>query len=153
MFIYSVRASALRFAVVLALCIAAMALFLAFVPVYNEGEPTYAGADGTDAPAFLSEYIENLGWSVSETPEKAEYTIPAVFDADAEAYNEIQKKQGFDLTGYSGETALKYTYEITNYDDYEGTVYLNLLTVSGNVIGGDIRTADDEGFILGIDGR
>lgn len=153
MFVYSVKASALRFAAVFIICIAAMAMFLAFVPAYNDDDAANAEAGEEAVPVYLSEYIESLGWDVSETPEKAEYLIPTEFDADAAEYNEIQKKQGFDLTVHSGETATKYTYEVTNYDGYEGTVYLNILTVSGSVIGGDIRTADDDGFVLGLDGR
>ena len=154
MFVYSVKASALRFVAVFIVCIAAMALFLAFVPTYSSETPVNSVTDDAeDESKYLAAYIEELGWSVSDMPEKSEYTIPAVFDAETQAYNEIQKKQGFDLTEYSGKTATKYTYEITNYNEHDGTVYLNLLTFSSKVIGGDICSAEDGGFILGLNGR
>lgn len=154
MFVYSVKASFLRFAAILIICIAAMALFLAIVPAYNAEETANAV---TEDNAFdmknLLDYIETLGWHVSETPEKTEYVIPSDFDSETKAYNEIQKRQGFDLSEYAGKTAIKYTYELTNYGEYEGTVYLNLITVDGKVIGGDISSAEDNGFITGIGGQ
>ncbi|MBO4216383.1 MAG: DUF4830 domain-containing protein [Clostridia bacterium] len=154
MFVYSVKASFLRFIAVLAVCIAAMALFLALIPSYNAEEPANASSGDNALDMYnLLEYVESLGWSVSDQPEKAEYVIPADFDSEARAYNEIQKQHGFDLSEYAGETAVKYTYELTNYKEYDGTVYLNLITVDGKVVGGDISSAEDGGFITGIGGQ
>lgn len=154
MFVYSVKASFLRFTAILIICIAAMALFLALVPAYNAEETAKAVTEDSAVDMKnLLDYIETLGWHVSETPEKTEYVIPSDFDAETKAYNEIQKRQGFDLSEYAGKTAVKYTYELTNYEEYAGTVYLNLITVDGKVIGGDISSAEDNGFITGIGGQ
>ena len=62
-------------------------------------------------------------------------------------YNEIQKQQGLDLTKYQKKTVTRYTYKVTNYPGYDETVYANVITFRGNVIGGDICTADSKGFL------
>ena len=46
---------------------------------------------------------------------------------------------------------MRYTYEITNYPDYKGTVYANLIVYRDRIIGGDICTADVNGFIHGFE--
>ena len=62
-------------------------------------------------------------------------------------YNEIQKQQGLDLTKYQKKTAKRYTYKVTNYPNYEGTVYANIIIYRDKVIAGDICSADSRGFI------
>ena len=46
---------------------------------------------------------------------------------------------------------MRYTYEVTNYEDYDGVVYANLIVYRGRVIGGDICSADVTGFIHGFE--
>ena len=45
----------------------------------------------------------------------------------------------------------RYTFTVTDYPDYEGTVYANVLTYRGRVIGGDICSSDVNGFIHGFE--
>ena len=66
------------------------------------------------------------------------------------AYNELQRTQGLDLSDYGGKTVERYTYQITNYEGFEGTVYANLLISRNRVIGGDICSADADGFVHGF---
>ena len=40
---------------------------------------------------------------------------------------------------------------MTNYPDYEGTVYANVLVYRNRVIGGDICSADVSGFVHGFE--
>ena len=56
-----------------------------------------------------------------------------------------------DLSKYKGKTVQRYTYEITNYPDYSGTVYANIIIYKSRVIGGDICSSDVEGFIQGFE--
>ena len=77
-------------------------------------------------------------------------TIPREFDKVFAAYNEMQRGQGLDLSTYSGKTVERYTYTVTNYENYEGTVLANLLIYRGRVIGGDICSADTAGFVHGF---
>ena len=98
----------------------------------------------SDVISFLSQY----GWTVSEAPiEECEITIPKDFDKVLTSYNEIQKQQGLDLSKYQRKTAKRYTFKVTNYEDYEGTVYANVIVYRNKVIAGDICSADAKGFI------
>jgi hypothetical protein len=80
-------------------------------------------------------------------------TIPGEFDKVFVGYNELQKQQGLDLSQYKRKDVTRYTYKITNYKDYNGTVYANLLIYRGRVIGGDICSADVNGFVSGFDSK
>ena len=73
--------------------------------------------------------------------------MPESFDRIMLGYNEIQKAQGLDLSGYAKKRITRYTYEMDGYDGYEGTVYVNLLVYRSRVIGCDISSADPEGFV------
>ena len=155
MFVYSVRASALRFVSVMILSVIALAALIAFVPAYvpasalvKEKTVVYDGIrDEEDRIGFLAQF----GWEVSPDPaECAEVTVPARFDKVYEGYNSLQKAQGLDLTRYRGKKVMRYTYTVTNYPDYDGTVYASLLVYKNKVIGGDLCSADLSGFLHGF---
>ena len=98
----------------------------------------------SDARKFLAQY----GWEVEiDAIEECEITIPSEFDKVMTQYNETQKQQGLDLTKYKRKSATRYTFVVTNYPEYSGTVYANVITYRGKVIGGDICTADAKGFL------
>ena len=100
-----------------------------------------------DRIAFLAQF----GWTVEGEPlESTTVTVPQEFDKVFAAYNELQRAQGLDLTHYSGKTVERYTYKVTNYEGHEGTVLANLLISRGRVIGGDICSAEHEGFVHGF---
>lgn len=160
MFIYSMRAGTIRFFGILSIALVALVTLIAFVP---ELEPAAATGneiveatesisfekirDNEDRIAFLAQF----GWQVEENPiESTTVTIPREFDKVFAAYNELQRTQGLDLSGYGGRTVERYTYKITNYEGFEGTVYANLLISRNRVIGGDICSADTNGFVQGF---
>ena len=65
-------------------------------------------------------------------------------------YNKIQISQGTDLTGYAGRTVQRWTYDITNFDGYDpdcGLIKLNLLILDSKVIGGDVCSVEQGGFM------
>ena len=100
--------------------------------------------DSADVIKFLTQF----GWEVDENiVEECEITIPKDFDKVMTQYNELQKQQGLDLSNYTKKCANRYTYKITNYPNYEGIVYANVITYRNKVIAGDICTADAKGFI------
>ena len=107
-------------------------------------------SDTKERVAFLSQF----GWEVSEDPlEVAEVIIPTEFDETYKAYNDIQKKQGFDLEKYKGTRVKRWTYEIKNYPGYAGNsgcIRANILVCDGNVIGGDICSVELDGFMHGF---
>ncbi|MBQ8448815.1 MAG: DUF4830 domain-containing protein, partial [Clostridia bacterium] len=83
--------------------------------------------------------------------EEVEVSIPAEFDTVYIGYNDIQKAQGLNLAKYKGKEVVRYTYEVTNYEGYDGTVYINLLVYRNKVVGGDVCSADASGFIHGFE--
>ncbi len=155
MFIYSFKASTLKFFGVIGIAVITLVALALLIPQFsidttkeialmNENISFDNVKNSKDAVNFLEQY----GWQVIETPtEECEITIPKEFDKVISSYNEIQKQQGLDLTKYSKKTAQRYTFKITNYPNYEGTVYANVITYRGKVIAGDICTADAKGFI------
>ncbi len=156
MFIYSLRASTIKFCAVICVSLAAIITLIAFVPAYGEsitaGKETKINYTGVktneDRIAFLSQF----GWEVKSEPvETKEVTIPAEFDKIFTGYNEIQKRQGLDLSDYKKKKVTRYTYEVTNYEGQDGTVYANVIIYRNRVIGGDICSADVTGFIHGFE--
>ena len=165
MFIYSFRAATLKFVGIICVTLAALIAVIAFVPVYtgssgNSGAGVTVNADATvdyhydkiksvgDVVGFLAQF----GWTVNgATAECVEVTIPAEFDKIFASYNEIQKEQGLDLSKYKKKDLTRYTLEVTNYPDYEGKVYANVLVYRGKVVGGDICSADVSGFVHGFE--
>ncbi len=158
MFIYTVKASTVKF---IALILAAVAAFVTIVVMSDNGKvrATKATIEANenvrydkiktedDAAAFL----EQFGWEV-KTPasETAEIKLPAEFDKIMLTYNELQKSQGLDLHKYKGREVTRYTFEVTNYPDYDGTVLANVIVYKKRVIGGDVCSADVNGFITGF---
>ena len=66
-------------------------------------------------------------------------------------YNEIQKSQGLNLEKYKGKDVIRFTFKVKNYTNSEGDVYANVLVYKKKVIGGDLCSADVNGFIHGFD--
>ena len=96
-------------------------------------------------------FLSQFGWQVEQEPvEVLEVTVPESFDKIFSSYNEIQKRQGLDLSKYKKKNVTRYTYKITNYDGYDGTVYANILVYRNKVIGGDVCSADVKGFMHGL---
>ncbi len=93
------------------------------------------------------EFIHSLGYEVSGAPEVVNVMIPAEFESVYKAYNNLQKEAGMDLYKYRGKTAAMYTYVMQNYEYSDSVVYLHLLVYRGKVIGGDISSAELNGFM------
>lgn len=160
MFVYTLRANTLRFFSILGVAVIVLISLIVFVPEYSiattgtilaqKEEIQYDRIrDNDDRIRFLGQF----GWEVSATPvEEAEITIPKEFDKIMKTYNELQKQQGLDLSKFKGKTVVRYTYEITNYPNAEGTVYANVIVFKKRVIGGDICSSDVNGFIHGFSG-
>lgn len=66
-------------------------------------------------------------------------------------YNELQKKQGFDLSPYAGKTVTKFTYPVK--DKTRNDVVAVVFVYGGKVIGGDIHCIGADGYMTGFDGE
>ncbi len=98
-------------------------------------------------------YLTSLGWEFDTECTEKQVTIPAEFNDTYTQYNEIQKKQGFDLTDYKGKQVIVYTYAIKNYEGYENRdcIFANLLVYEDKLIGGDVCSVSaSDGFMQGL---
>ena len=153
MFVTTLRANTLKLIGIAVLSFMIVAALVIFVPTYESTaasesvkyEKVYSNSDRV-------EFISGFGWQVAQTPiEEVTVSIPSEFDTVYLGYNDIQKAQGLNLAKYKGKEVVRYTYEITNYGDYEGAVYANLLVYRNKVVGGDVCSADSAGFIHGFE--
>lgn len=153
MFIYTIRASTIKFFGCIILCIAVLVLLLTL----GQAETVYASAVGREinyggmkTNEDRIAFIEGFGIKVKPEPITEEtFTMPEDFDRVILGYNQIQRTQGLDLTKYSRKRVTHYAYEVTNYDS-DGTVFVNLLVYRGRIIGADISSMADGGFVSSL---
>ncbi len=159
MFVCSVKANTLKFFGVIAVALTALIMLIIFVP---GEEVTSAGTSGVidskisydkvSTPEDAVKFLSQFGWTVEGTPtEEVSIKIPSEFDKVMNSYNQLQMNQGLDLTKYKGHEVTRYTFRVTNYPDYTGTVYANVIICKKHVVGGDICSSDVSGFIHGFE--
>ncbi|MBQ3045332.1 MAG: DUF4830 domain-containing protein [Clostridia bacterium] len=156
MFVYSVKTSKSKIAA-FAIAIVAVVIAIAMIltdgkePAANDSAVNCKASDSAERAAFLSQF----GWKISQDPvEISEVIIPEDFDAGYAEYAAMNKAQGFELEPYKGMRAKRWTYDVLNYPGLEnltGTVQANLLIYDGRVIGGDICSLEQGGFIHGFE--
>ena len=151
MFIYSVRASTLRFFSVIVLTLAILATVLVagrgggdFVSVSSEVIDFSNMKTNDDRLKFISQF----GINPKEAPvETEEFRVPESFDKVIAGYNEIQKKQGLDLAKYKNKKVTRYTYEASGYNGSSDTVFVNLIVYRNTVIACDVSATNPDGFV------
>ena len=155
MFVYSVRASTVKFFSLICICLAVLVALTAL----NSGTTVYASVNG-ESISFSGikteedrqRFISAFGIRVSGEPEVTEqFSMPENFDKVLLGYNELQKQQGLDLSKYTKKKVTHYAYEVTNYD-HDGKVYVNLLVYRSRIVACDISSADPKGFVLPLVG-
>ncbi len=120
------------------------------------------GSVGTVAPASAPKkvktnedriaYLESYGWQVDPEPVAVEeLLIPEQFDESYTEYLRLQQSQGFDLTQYQGKRVKRCTYEILNYPTGEAGVQVSLLIYKNKVVGGEVLSAQLDGFLHGLE--
>lgn len=161
MFVYSIKSSTIKLAAVICLSVAALVTLISVIPTY---QPTAASVMYSDVSTYSFSgvksnddrimFLRQFGIEVDATPvEEEKVTIPGEFDRIFVSYNELQKQQGLDLSKYRRKSVERYTYKVTNHPDYDGTVYANVIVYRGKVIGGDLCSADVNGFVKSFDGK
>ena len=152
MFIYSVRASTIRFFSVIALTL----IILATLLVVGGGLGTAAVSASSDVIDFSGvktnderiDFISQFGIKPKEAPTETEdFRVPENFDRIIAKYNEIQKKQGLDLSKYKNKRVTRYTYEATGYENSDEPVFVNIIVYRNTVIACDISSTSPDGFI------
>lgn len=157
MFVYSVKTSKAKMIIIAAVIVAAAGVLVFFgsrgrgAETAQDGAISYKAEDSAQRLAFLSQF----GWRIAEDPaEVSEVIIPQEFDKGYTEYAEMNRAQGLDLGLYKGVRAKRWTYNVLNYPGYEnrsGVVQANLLIYEGRVIGGDICSLEQGGFMQGFD--
>ncbi len=93
-------------------------------------------------------FIKSLGFEPDIVEEQKDIIIPKEFNEVYTKYNEIQKKQGFDLEPYKGKAAVIYTYKILNYEKNENVI-ANLIVCEDKLVGADLcDPSADDGFLV-----
>ena len=165
MFVYSLRASTVRILGVVCVALVGIIALVAFVPTYVTAgsADTTVGQVSSEAVSVKYDkikteqdvvaFLQQFGWQVEgKAIEVKDVTVPAEFDKVYAGYNQVQLAQGLDLARYKGKTLTRYTFKVTNYEGYEGTVYANVLVYRKKVVGGDICSAQIEGgFVQGFE--
>lgn len=161
MFVYSIRASGIKFLGVLILTFAVLVAITlgggaVAASAKDSSEVVFSGIKTEeDRLEFLASFgIKTGGGAIEEVA----FVMPENFDRVMLGYNEIQKMQGLDLSRYAKKKVTRYTYEVINYPElqpegaerFEGAVYANLLVYRNRIIGADLSSADPTGFVEGI---
>ena len=122
-------------------------VLLAFVLLRWNSEKASEFTTSEERQKFLS----SLGWEVdlSSEAEKA-VIIPDKFEGVMEDYNNMQQEQGLDLSKYSGQRCIQYTYNLLNYPGVKENIYLTIYVKDDVLIAGDIHTNSVNGFMQGI---
>ena len=148
MFIYTIRASTLRFLSVLLLS----GLLLSGLTIYGM-TATETAAEGIRYDSIRTEsdrraLLSSLGFEVTADAETtAEFTLPDALDTVLLGYNELQKAQGLDIGKYTGKTVTRYTYLIPDYEGYDGKVYANIILYRHRVVALDLTGVGEESFV------
>ena len=163
MFVYSMRASTIKFFGVICIALVGLITLIAVVPSYVSSSGTVeVGVSDIEGKNYnydkmknaenVADFLAQFGWSVdASSVEKGEATLPGEFEKVFVGYNEIQRAQGLDLSKYKNKKMTRYTFEVTNYNGYDGKVLANVLVYRNKVIGGDICSADVTGFVHGFE--
>ena len=149
MFIYTFKASSIKFFAVLVLSIFALIVFVSVTTQYADPSNVVTTFSNTklstneDRVSFLKEN----GIIVEGSPcEIVEIEVPKVFDSAYQEYNQIQKSQGFDLEKYQGKTVTRYSYIIDGTNNNERSI-ASIITYKNKIIAGDICCIEGEGFV------
>lgn len=96
-------------------------------------------------------YIQSLGWQIRTAPvETLHILLPKPLTEPYLSYNQLQKKQGFNLDNYDGKQIIRYTYSVTNFPRRPDGVQLNLYLYKNIPIAGDIIALGENGFRTGL---
>ena len=151
MFIYSIRASTIKVCgVILLFAVILTGLVLSGRDSVVSASSSVSEVDfsGIKTKDDRIEFISDFGIKVDpESENEAAFRMPESFDRVILGYNELQKKQGLDLSKYHNKRVIRYTYKVTNYNS-DGEVYANLFVYRGKIVACDLSSADPSGFVV-----
>lgn len=150
MFVYTTKVSKTKMSAIVTMIIAAVVLVAALAAAKTGGpsdDNSFSGENNDSRVTFLAQY----GWEVNAEPIQTQTVSVPKEDSEAfTRYNTLQQSQGFDLTAYAGQQAMRYVYEILNYPEADKPVYATLFVCQGKIIGGDVTNTAPEGKMHGF---
>lgn len=154
MFVFTMKASGLKFFIVIALSVTLLATAISVLPSVSAASDVASintNYKNIGNEAEMVEFLSKYGYDVDSTPIKVfEMEIPEQFNSIFEKYNDIQRAQGLNLKRYCGKDATVYVFKISNYED-AGEVFATLFIRNNRIIGGDICSTAEEGFVHGFE--
>ena len=148
MFVYTLKATTLKYIGVMTLCAAAMITTVSLVPATDRGELVEASASvdykNVKTKEDREDFLKSFGWDIVEDSEKViEIRIPEEFDEIYQNYNALQKPEGLNLEKYKGKKVKLYTYTVTNHKDGKATA--TIIVYKNRVIAGDVSSVTANG--------
>ncbi len=134
MFVLSMKASPKRLFPVLLCLVLILAMLIAGLCFPTSRTMMTAAPITGDSDEACATYLTSLGYTPT-LPAAAvrEITLPDVFDDTLNAYNDLQKQAGFDLSGYAGQRVKYRTYAFA-----DGTGQAHIYVYNDRIIGGDL---------------
>lgn len=144
MFIVTAKVNALRRALLFAILFFAAVILI----LHHCGSRTDDSLPQAATNEDRLEYLTSLGWEVDPEPlEALRLTLPESMEEPYRSYNELQRKQGLDLTPVLGETLERFAYRVRNYPNRPEGCQIDLYVYHGSVVAGDVLCAGVGGFI------
>lgn len=135
----------------LAVLIGFIALALLLVLGTTAGGPDVLAAETVSTAKERMEFLLECGWETDPASETTQdIHIPERFTAVYENYNDLQLRQGYDLTEYAGRDCTLYSYTVLNYPDDSQTVIADLYVYKNRIIGGDVHSTSLNGFMIAL---
>ena len=130
---------------------AVAALILALIALLGGGKSTQTSAPAVSDNDARVNFLKGFGWEVTTSPvESSQVKIPSETSPVFERYNNLQKRQGYDLSKFAGKKVMRYVYKVSNYPGATEPVYATLLIYKNEIIGGDVTDSAPNGQIRGF---
>lgn len=130
-----------------------IALLIILFAAQRAGLNAVSGANSAVKAATADEaadYLRSFGWEIFPEPTSIRAAeVPVEFSPAYEDYNAVQQSQGFDLSGYRGQSVTVYTFRVLNHTS-PNSVFANVMVHGDVVIAGDIVSYAMDGFLTGL---
>ena len=145
MFVLSMKASPKRLFPVLLCLVLILAMLIAGLCFPTSRTMMTAAPVMGDGDEACAAYLTSLGYApVLPAADVREIALPDVFDDALNAYNDLQKQAGFDLSGYAGQRVKYRTYALED-DGAQAHIYV----YKDRIVGGDITSNGTVSPLLG----
>ena len=119
MFVYTMKASGLKFFAVVAISVVVLVSAVGILPSVSASvDVANVSTDykNISTEEQMVEFLSKLGYEAEPVPADVfEIQIPNNFNSIYEKYNELQRSQGLNLKRYAGKDATAYVFKIKNY--------------------------------------